>query len=161
MSNAIYLYVEGVAGECAESQHEGWIDVFSCSWGASQNTDTTRGGGGGSGRVSFRDLNIVTTIDNAMPTMLKMCSIGQHISNVKVSVCKASGGSAMEFATFVLKNALITDVNIGGSNGSQMLVTYKFQASAVEAHYWKQQSNGGKGAEVAMGFDIKQNKITG
>lgn len=160
MSNSFYLRVAGVAGECVEADHKEWIDIFSVNWGASQQVSNYRGGGGGAGKVDFKDLSVVAAIDNAMPTLMKMCATGQHIKDVYVSLCKAGGGKSMEYASFVLKDTLITDVNIGGSNGNQTLVTYNFQAAAIEIHYWKQMSNGVKGAEVAMGFDIKQNKVT-
>ncbi|GLR08354.1 type VI secretion system tube protein Hcp [Mixta theicola] len=161
MSNSVYLNVAEVAGECVEANHKEWIDIFSVNWGASQQINNYRGGGGGAGKVDFKDLSVVAAIDNAMPTLMRMCATGQHIKDVKVSLCKAGGGKSVEYALFILKDALIADVSIGGSSGSQTLVTYKFQAAAIQIYYWKQMNNGVKGAEVAMGFDIKQNKVTG
>lgn len=36
MAIDMYLKVEGVTGESKDSNHTGWIDINSFSWGASQ-----------------------------------------------------------------------------------------------------------------------------
>lgn len=160
MAIDMFLKVEGVSGESNDSNHKEWIDINSFSWGASQTGTMSGGGGGGTGKVSFNDLRIDAHIDKATPGILKHCSSGKHLGEVKVSVCKA-GGSQVEYATIILKDVLVTSVQFDGASDSEQLkVSYAFQAAKVEQHYWPQTKEGSKGAESQMGWDIKENKAT-
>lgn len=160
MAIDMYLKVEGATGESADANHKDWIDILSFTWGASQSGTMSSGGGGGSGKVSFNDLSVTTKMDKATPALMKHSASGKHLGEVKLSVCKA-GGSQVEYSTIVLKDVLVTAVKFGGvGGGEQVLAVYDFQSSKVEQHYWVQTSQGGKGAESQMGWDVKANQAT-
>jgi type VI secretion system secreted protein Hcp len=160
MAIDMYLKVDGATGESQDSNHKDWIDIISYQWGATQAGSMASGGGGGAGKVSFNDLTVVTRLDKACPAILKFCSSGKHVSEVKVSLCKA-GTTQIEYSTIVLKDVIITSVNTGGAGSNeQVLISYAFQSSQVEFHYWVQQKDGTKGAESQMGWDVKANKAT-
>jgi type VI secretion system secreted protein Hcp len=156
MSVDMFLQVDGVTGEATDSNHQGWLDIVTCTWGASQNASIS-GGGGGSGKVQFNDLRIYSHVDKATPALIKYCASGKHIPKIKVSVCKA-GGTQIEYATIVLKDAIVTGANLKGASANQLMgIEYSFQGAQVEHHYWKQSKDGTKGAESQMGWDIKAN----
>jgi type VI secretion system secreted protein Hcp len=91
--------------------------------------------GGGAGKISFDDLHIAALMDKATPALLKYCASGKHISEIKLSVCKA-GGTQIEYATIILKDAITTKVQFSGtSNTEQVKVNYEFQSSKIEQHY--------------------------
>lgn len=160
MSVDMFMKVEGASGESKDSNHKGWVDVDSFSWGANQTSSMASGGGGGAGKVSFCDLNVVAKIDKAYPAVLKHCATGKHLGSVEISLCKA-GGSQIEFGHITLTDVLVTVVNVDGTNGSDFVtVSYGFQAAQVKAQYWEQTNQGGKGAESQMGFNIKENRET-
>jgi len=159
MTIDMFQLVDGASGESADSNHSGYSDVVSLSWGASQAASIS-GVGGGSGKVSFSDLTITAAMDKATPAILKMCSSGKHIPNIKISICKA-GGTQVEYSTVVLKDVLVTGVQFAGTSGGEtMEVNYSYQAAKVEHHYWVQGKDGSKGAESQMGWDVKQNVAT-
>lgn len=156
----MYLKVDGVTGESADVNHKGWIDILAFSWDADQSGSMSSGGGGGSGKVSFTDLKITSCLDRASTGIFKFCAAGNHISEVKISICKA-GGTQIEYATIVLMDAMVTDASYLGANGGENVnVRYAFQASQVEFHYWTQLETGGRGAESQMGWDVKANRST-
>lgn len=158
MAIDMFLKVEGVTGESADANHKGWTDIESFSFGACQEGTMASGGGGGAGKVSFQDLNIVSALDSATPALIKFCSSGKHIGEVKVSICKA-GGSQIEYSTIVLKDVLVTSSRFTGAEGGERVAAlYAFQASKLEHHYWVQQSDGSRGAESQMGWDVKANQ---
>jgi type VI secretion system secreted protein Hcp len=159
MAVDFYLKVDGVNGESSDANHKGWIDIVSLGWGASQAASVS-GGGGGSGKVSFSDLSIIADMDSATPALFKYCASGKHVSQIKVSMCKA-GGSQIEYATIVLKDALVTSVRFMGSGANHAhTMVYSFQAAQVAHHYWVQGKDGSKGSESQMGWDVKQNIAT-
>ena len=91
MALDMFMRIEGVSGESKDSNHKSWTDIQSFSWGAEQPGSMSSGGGGGAGKVNFDDLTVVAAIDKAAPTVLKNCSVGQHLGKIEISVCKAGG----------------------------------------------------------------------
>ena len=158
MSVDIYLKIDGITGESNDSAHDGWVDCLTFNWGANQPGNMSVGGGGGAGKVSYKDLTVQAYIDKATPAIMKYCSNGKHITKVELSLCKA-GGTQIEYSRIVLEDVLITSVNFNGIGDTDEVITiYSFQASRVNLHYWEQSDTGGKGAETMSGWDIKQNK---
>jgi type VI secretion system secreted protein Hcp len=158
MAIAMFLKVDGATGESQDAAHQGWIDVHRLDWIACQKGNMASGGGGGAGRVNFDDLRVSGFMDKATPALIKHAASGKHLPEVKVSVCKA-GGIQIEYATFVLKDVIVTKVSTVGS-GVDVGVQYCFQAAKIEHHYWTQGKDGTRGAECQMGWDIKQNIAT-
>ena len=158
MSINMFLRLDNVTGESKDMNHKGWTDVISFNWGAVQPNNMSVGGGGGTGKVCFNDLCVEALIDKSTPTILKLCSTGKHIGTVEMSVCKA-GGSQIEYARIILSDVLVTAVIFSGSNPDDTVgVRYTFQGSVVKQKYWEQTQQGGKGAESAMGWSIKENR---
>jgi type VI secretion system secreted protein Hcp len=158
MALDMFMRIEGVNGESKDANHKDWTDIKSFTWGAEQPGSMNTGGGGGAGKVNFDDLTVVAAIDKAAPTVLKNCAIGQHLGKVEISVCKA-GGSQIEYSRTTLEDVLVTSVKfVGAKENEALMMEYGFQAAKVKNQYWEQTDKGSKGAEVQMGFDIKQNK---
>lgn len=158
MSIDLFLKIEGITGESQDSNHQEWINIDSFTWGASLPGNMSVGGGGGVGKVQYRDLTVLTHMDKATPALMKYVSNGKHISKVELSTCKA-GGSQIEYCRITLEDVLVTNVLFNGTTHSELLaLSYQFQASKVKIQYWQQSSSGGKGAESQSGWDIKGNK---
>ncbi len=158
MAIDIYLKVDGATGESKDSNHKNWIDVLSFNWGATQPGNMAVGGGGGTGKVNYKDLQVQALIDKATPAILKYCSSGKHVTKVELSICKA-GGSQIEYSRIVLEDVLVTQTEFTGvGNTDTIVINYAFQASKVNVSYWEQSDSGTRGAESKAGWDIKQNK---
>ncbi len=84
MNNDLFLRIDGVTGESADANHKGWINIDSFGWGASQAGNMSAGGGGGTGKVQFRDLDVQTRIDKATPAIMTFIASGKHINTVDI-----------------------------------------------------------------------------
>jgi type VI secretion system secreted protein Hcp len=158
MAIDMFLKVDGVTGESKDSNHTGWTDITSFTWGASQPGNMSVGGGGGAGKVNFTDLHVNALIDKSTTAILKYCASGKHVTKIELSVCKA-GGTQIEYTRITLEDVLVTAVEYSGSNDGDLVgISYAFQASKVKQQYWEQSSSGGKGAESSAGWNIKENK---
>lgn len=158
MAVDMFMRVEGVNGESKDSNHKDWSDIRSFAWGATQPGNMVSGGGGGVGKASFNDLQVVARIDKAAPSVLKNCASGKHLSKVEVSICKA-GGSQIEYTRITLDEVLVTSVQYSADPETEsVLVQYGFQAAKVKQQYWEQTDKGGKGAESVLAWNIKENK---
>jgi type VI secretion system secreted protein Hcp len=158
MSVDMFMKVEGATGESKDSNHKGWTDIDSFTWGAKQPNSMASGGGAGAGKVAFQDLIVIAKMDRCYPAMVKHCATGKHLGKVELSLCKA-GGTQIEYARIELTDVLVTAVNLRGIEGGEIFsLAYCFQASKIKTSYWEQTSQGGRAPGVDIGFDIKQNK---
>lgn len=158
MSTDLFLKIDGINGESKDANHNGWINVDTFSWGASQPGNMAVGGGGGAGKVQYRDLTVHTKIDKSTPAIMRYVSSGKHIGKIEVSVCKA-GGTQIEYCRITLEDVLVTNVGFNGAASSELLgLSYQFQSAKVKIQYWEQSSTGGKGPESSSGWNIKENR---
>ena len=158
MAVAIFMKVEGAAGESKDAAHKDWTDVKSLTWGVSQPHSMATGGGAGAGKATFQNLSITAHMDKCYPAVLKHCATGKHLGQVEISMCKA-GGVQIEFCKITLTDVMVVTVAVGGTvDGDIVVVNYGFQAAKIRTEYAEQTSQGGKGATGQMGFSIKENK---
>ncbi len=154
----MFMKVEGATGESNDSNHKGWTDIDSFTWGAAQPNSVASGGGAGVGKVAFQDLVVIAKMDKCYPALVKHCATGKHLGKVDLSLCKA-GGAQIEFSRIELTDVLVTAVRLRGIGGGEIFsLAYCFQASKIKTSYWEQSSQGGQGAGIDMSFDIKKNK---
>ncbi|HKT63104.1 MULTISPECIES: Hcp family type VI secretion system effector [Burkholderia] len=160
MGVAMFMKVDGVTGESADAQHKGWTDIQSFTWGASQPGAMASGSGGNAGKASFNDLVVSAYMDKGAPAIIKNCANGKHLSSVEISACK-TGGTQVEFMRVTLQEVLVTSAQVAGIDpgdvADRLMMHYGFQAAKVKKQYWQQNDNGGKGAEVTVGWNIKEN----
>jgi len=155
MSSNFYLYIDCITGECQDADHKGWFDVNSFTWGAIQPGNMNIGSGSGIGKVQYRDLTVLSTVDKGTSTILKYTSNGKHIKKVEISACKA-GDKPLEYCRITLEDVIITGVTYTGANEKGGIgIAYQFQASRVKHCYWEQLATGSKGAAFESGWDIK------
>jgi len=65
----------------------------------------------------------------------------------------------MIFGKITLSDVLVTSVYVDGIGTNDMAtVHYTFQAAKIKNQYWEQNSNGGKGSESQMSFNVKENR---
>src|SRR5256885_3972423 len=91
MSVDMFMKVEGASGESQDSNHKGWTDIDSFTWGATQPNTMSSGGGAGAGKVSFHDPNLIAQVDKSHPAVLKHRATGQHLGQADIPLCKARG----------------------------------------------------------------------
>ena len=154
MASDIFLKIDGIDGESADSKHKDEIDILSWSIGATNAGSMAHGGGGGTGRVSFQDLHFTKRIDKASPKLMEHCASGKHIKKA-VLVCRKQGGDQMDFLTITLTDLLVSSIQMGGSGDDSEQISLNF--SHIEKKYTAQNEKGAKGGDTAMKWNIKKN----
>jgi type VI secretion system secreted protein Hcp len=113
-----YLKLDGVEGEVTTKGFEKQIEIYSFSWGASNPTTVSPGGGGlGAGRVSVSSFNIMKKSDAASPKLFQSCCTGKHIPKATVTMRKAGGDSAVAFLVYEFEGLMVESVQWSGSTG--------------------------------------------
>lgn len=158
MAVDMFLKIDAVKGESADSKHKGEIDVLAWSWGMKQEGTMHQGAGGGAGKVSVQNLLFTKYVDSASPHLMKACATGQHFKEATLVVRKA-GGTPLEYITIKMAKVLVASVSTGGSGGEDRLTeNVSLNFASVKMNYVPQDAKGTPGTAIPMGFDIAANK---
>jgi type VI secretion system secreted protein Hcp len=157
MAFDMFLKLDTIPGESADSKHTNEIDVISFSWGMTQSGNTHVSSGSGSGKVDVKDLTITKYVDAASPALVKSCCNGAALKNAILTVRKA-GGTPVEYYVVTLTNVIVSAVTPGGASGQDRLtesVTLNFGQFSVQ--YTPQKADGSPGPAKTIAWNIASN----
>jgi len=150
-----YLYVDGVNGPSTSKPNH--IDVLSFSWGVSQHSTYGAGASGKeakAGRADFSNLSIMKVLDKTTPLLCDHCASGDILKKVYILYDKPVGDKQADYFRIYLKDALITSVQLSGSNENPTeSVSFAFQA--CEIAYKAENDDGTLAGAVPKGYDLE------
>ena len=150
-----YLYVDGVTGP--STSKTGFIDVLSFSWGVSQTATYGAGASGKeakAGRADFSNLTIMKVLDKTTPLLCDHCASGDILKKVYILYDKPVGDSQADYFRIYLGDALITSVQLSGSNENPSeSISFAFQQ--VEIAYKAENDDGTLAGAVPKGYDLE------
>jgi type VI secretion system secreted protein Hcp len=163
MAIDMFLKLSTVPGESQDEKHKEWIEVLSFSWGASQKSagERSTGGAASAERVSMQDFSIVKTLDKASPKLFLCCCKGEHIPEVKLELCRATGDKS-KYMEYKMTDVLISSVRKGGTaQGGEALPMEEvgFNYGKIELTYTETDHKTGKPkGDVKANWDLVVNK---
>ena len=117
------------------------------------------GGGVGSGKATFNDLNFTHHVDKATPLLLKACATGTHVPDATITVRKAGEGQ-LEYLIIKMTDVLITSVAMSMAEGVPSgIEDVALQFAKVDVEYKPQKADGSLDAGVHFKYDIKAYKV--
>lgn len=150
-----YLYVDGVEGPSTSKPK--FIDILSFSWGVSQTSVYGTGASGKeakAGRADFSNLSVMKVLDKTSPLLADHCASGNILKEVYIVYDKPVGDKQEDYFRIYLKDALITSVQLSGSNENPTeSVSFAFQA--VEVAYKPEKDDGTLDAAIPKGYDLE------
>jgi type VI secretion system secreted protein Hcp len=162
MAVDMILELEDIEGESKVENFEKKIDVSSFSWGASNSGSAHIGGGAsGGGKGNIHDMSFTKTVDNASPTLFKLCYLGSHIGTGKLHVRKSAGEQKLEYQLFEMTEIYITNVSMGDAAGNETpSESFTLTFAKIKYTYKQQSETGGDEAQPFFEVDIKSGKVT-
>ena len=154
-----FLYVDGVQGEATAKGFEGWIEILSFSFGASNAANIGSGTGGGAGKVRFQELKITKASDKSSAKLWLACCNGTHTKTGKL-YCRKAGGTALQYLKYELSTLFCTSYNIGASGDEEgktetPVEELTFVYGALSFTYTPQKADGSADAAIVTSYDIK------
>lgn len=150
-----YLYIDGITGP--STSKSGFIDILSFSWGVSQTAVYGTGASGKeakAGRADFSNLTVMKVLDKTSPLLADHCATGNILKDAYILYDKPVGDKQEDYFRIYLKDALITSVQLSGSNENPTeSVSFAFQA--VEIAYKPEKDDGTLDAAISKGYDIE------
>ena len=162
MAIDVYLQIDGIKGESADSGHVGWIEILSGNFGIHQPKSATSSTGGGhtAERAEIADFHFHKLADLTSPILLQMCAAGKTYSKAKVEFMRADGGGTpIKYFEITMENVLIGSVTPSFGGGEIMSETVSLKFSKVKWQYTQQKIGGGAGGNTAGGWDLATNRI--
>lgn len=157
-----YLQIEGIKGESADSNHVGWIEITSASFGVKQPRSATASTAGGhtAERCEHKSISLSKLADLSSPILMQTCSMGKTIPKVKLEFMRAdSDGKPIKYYEVELDNVIIGSIDqiMHGGTGLHDSFTLKF--SKVKWKYTQQKITGGVGGNTMGGWDLNTNRV--
>jgi type VI secretion system secreted protein Hcp len=151
-----FLYVGGVDGESTDAAHVGWIELLAYSHGVSQTAggDRSTGGSATAERCDHKVFTVVKTLDQASPELSLLCCDGDHIDEVRIELCMATGAK-FKFMEYKLEDVIISAVNqftAGAMLTARPLEEVSFNYGRITWTYFGQQG------QVEKWWSLVENK---
>jgi type VI secretion system secreted protein Hcp len=162
MAIDVYLSIDGIKGESADSTHQGWIECTSAQWGVRQPKSATASTGGGhtAERCEHKSIALTKLADLASPVLLQNCSAGRTIPKAKLEFMRADGnGVPVKYYEVELENVLIGSMDQVVHQGSGLHDSLTLKFSKVKWKYCQQKIAGGAGGNTQGGWDLSTNRI--
>ena len=149
-----YLVIDGTPGPSTSKTNA--IDILSFSFGASQTATYGPGASGKearAGRANVTDVTIMKVLDKTSPALFDHCVTGNVLSKVTLLYDKPVGDSQQVYFKIELTDALITSVQLSGSQENPVeSVSFAFQKVLVA--YNPEGDDGSLAGFVPKGFDM-------
>jgi type VI secretion system secreted protein Hcp len=158
-----FLKIATIPGESTDDKHKDWIEVLSFSHGVRQvrSGSVSSGGSRSAERSDHADFVIVKTLDKASPKLGLACSNGEHITEVKLELCRATGDKT-KYMEYKMSDVMVSGVSPGGNaKGGEVLpleeVTFSY--GKIEWVYTDTDHKTGKPkGDIKAHWDLVTNK---
>jgi type VI secretion system secreted protein Hcp len=158
-----FLKIKTIPGESTDDKHKDWIEVLWYHHGVSQPSTGSRSSGGEAAgeRANHRDFRIRKTLDKASPKLELACCNGEHIGEVILELCRATGDK-QKYMEYKLTDVIVSDVDdTGESKAPENLPIEEvaFNYGKIEWTYTATDHKTGKSAgDVKAHWDATANK---
>jgi type VI secretion system secreted protein Hcp len=148
-----FMHVDGGTlgtsdGEATEKGHEKWIALAGYDGDATAPTASVGGGGGGVGKVQFKDIVITKPIDTSTPKLFQALVTGARLPTVQIDFVRPDGAGGEEvFYAVKLEQVVVTDVHQtdAGKAGGHMLEQVSLDFQRIEITEGGGIASGGSG----------------
>jgi type VI secretion system secreted protein Hcp len=118
MAVKMFMQVDSIKGESADSKHKEWIDLIGMNHSVSQMvTQAQLASSKGTGVPVFSEINIEKAVDTSTPDLYLACANGDRIPKIVIEICQAAGEKEL-LATYTMENCLLTNVTLMSSNAA-------------------------------------------
>ena len=158
MAISNFLKLDGIDGESTDRSHRNEIELLSWSWGMTNETPASGGGGSGVGRATPQALLFVHRYDKASPLLARLAANGRHVRSAVLSA-RRSGAGQRDFLVVTLKELTITAVQMS-DNGDGPLEQVALRFAEIGFSYVPQTPRGTAGAPVTMNWNVRTTQVT-
>jgi type VI secretion system secreted protein Hcp len=150
-----------ISGECQLTDYIGMIEILSFSHGVAQqitgdqsNTKRT------SGKPNHQDFTVTKYLDMASAKLIDYCNQAKPIPLVNITIGQNDNGKVTKIFSYVLTNALVSSISIGGGGGGKPQETVTLNYTAISWTYNQQKSEVSDAGNLAATWNLATNATT-
>jgi type VI secretion system secreted protein Hcp len=155
MANKMFIQFDGVTGVSPDSEHTGWIEISSFSYGASQPGNFGKDGQLSTGTADFSDFSITKEMDPTSPVLFEYLSAGTKVANATIHLTSSVGADKVHiFAKYYFEPVLLSGVSWGGAEGGGMpseSVSFRYNIVRTEFTPYNNQE---AGTTIRAGWNV-------
>lgn len=157
-TNRYFLEISGIPGDSADTTYRNHIVVSGWSWGLSNSSILSAGGGGGTGKPNPMDFVYIAPMSVASPLTMLAVATGKHLDHAVLTVVGAAGKGAKRM-TVRFVDVLVSSYqqSSGDSNGFPVDVVNLRYGKVIHSVY-PQNADGSTGAPVTGTFDFRSGR---
>ena len=159
MAVDMFLKLDAIKGESADSKHKDWIEVLSYSWGVSNPNHATDPAGSGQGRSEFQDFHFSSRTQKSSPQLFLHCATGEHIKEATITTRKATG-KEVDYLVIKMTDCLVSSYEMdanGGGRSSYPLDQVSMNFAKFQIDYKELNAKGSVVGTSSASYDLKQN----
>ena len=126
---------EGIAGESSVQGKEGYMELLSCTWGASRSDAASSSGLSGKKVAAVSDVSISRAVDSASAMLFNEALAGNFSRTVKIAFSQTGTSGPQDFMELELTNCGISSYQVSsGGNGAMEAMTLSFRQIQMTSH---------------------------
>lgn len=156
---AVFAKYDGIDGECADENHDKWVDVLSLDWGAHKPGGGATGQSRRRGAAVVEDVVLTMEFEKASPKLQQKCLNGEIIPKLEIHQTATYGGARQTYLTYELKNVMITSYQVnasGNDDAGPPTVVLGNNFEHVKVTYTEYDEAGGSKGNVEYEFDTSK-----
>jgi len=137
MAITMFLYLEGIKGECEEENHKKWIEISGWSHGAEMpSTDRRTSTGPSVERCNLNPISFSKSIDRSSMTLMSYLWKGKEIKKGKIECFRAHGDNApVDYVVVEMEGLFLNSHGIGGEEGDILKEDYSMTYGVIQYKY--------------------------
>jgi len=162
---SIFMKIDGITGETADSGHVGWMDVVSIGWSVNRQitaASSTKGDRESNNAV-ISDLKVSRLMDSATPDLFSAACCGKGTTVIIHLTKTGAGQGADKYMEYTLENALVSnytvDANKADAERPAESITISF--TAIKVAYTPYKDDGTPDGNKIGSYDTSTNVFSG
>lgn len=158
-----FLKIGTIPGESTDDKHKDWIEILSYNHGLEQKSSGSQSSGGARSaeRCNHEDFTIVKALDKASPKLAYACCRGEHIQEITVELCRATGDK-QPYMSYKMNDVIVSAVRPGGSASGEEALPLEEVSFNYGKITWKytmtDHKTGRPAGNVENNWDLTSNK---
>lgn len=150
-----------IQGESLKEGKEAQTEITGWKFRATQEGSYGEHSGGGTGKVSFHDIEFTTNVSKQTPNIFKAMGNHEALQEVILSARKGVGDKQEDYMVITLTDAVMTDYELAVSQAGTPYITGKLNYKKVKIQYKEQKPDQTLGPWVEYEFDQALGKAAG
>jgi len=162
-----YMKIDGITGDVTAKGHENWIALQSMNFNVKRTLSATPGrlADREGTRPAISEITLMKRMDKTSPHLFIESCTGKA-KNVQIDICQSNNNELTPYASFTLRNAIISGYDIDTASVTQQSLqpdenhypaeTITLSFDQIEMKYTPFDEQNNPQSPIPAGYDLKQ-----